>query len=273
MSFTPAVPIGGYAGWTLLQRTLVQQTSALAESPEVARDTAYFREKIGAVTTAEGLVADPRLLRVALGAFGLGDDMANRYFITRVLGDGTLDATDLANRLSDKRYLELSRSFGFGDYAVPSTQLSDFADGICAAYIEREFESALDNTAPELRLALNAQRELAALAAKTSSDDTKWYTVLGNEPLLQVFQTAFGLGNVFGSLDVDHQLSTLKAKAETYLGSADFGQFETGAASEALIRLYLLRNQTAEGGAFSAAGTALSLLRGGGSAANLLSLL
>ncbi len=81
MSFTPVVPVGGYAGWTFLARTREAQKQAFVASASQQRDEAYFRAKIGGISTAEELVADRRLLSVVLGAFGLEADIDNRYFI------------------------------------------------------------------------------------------------------------------------------------------------------------------------------------------------
>jgi len=77
----PLIPLGGYAGWRFLSASLDTQLSRFAESPVAARDMDYFRQEIGKITSAEDLVSDFRLLRVALGAFGLQDDLPNRAFI------------------------------------------------------------------------------------------------------------------------------------------------------------------------------------------------
>ena len=118
--FTPAVPLGGIGGWTLLKRTLEQQQAQFARSPSVQRDIDHFRENIGKVQSAEQLVSDRRLLTVALGAFGLQDDVNNRAFIRKVLESPEDDPRALANRLGDRRYTELARAFGFGEPGGPT---------------------------------------------------------------------------------------------------------------------------------------------------------
>lgn len=264
MSFAPVVPFGGFAGWSFLTRTMDSQKQAFTGSAAMQRDTEYFREKIGSVTTAEDLVADRRLLRVALGAFGLQDDIGNRYFIQKVLSDGTLDTSDLANRLSDKRYSELASAFAF-DLGVPSTKISTFAGGIVAAYEERQFEEAVGEVDDEMRLALNARRELAKLSGKSSSEDTKWFTILGSAPLRTMFQTAFGLPTSFASVDLDQQLGTMKDRADRYLGSSDVAQFSDPAKVDDLIKLFLLRSQAQQVASISSGAAALSLLQAAGS--------
>lgn len=262
MTFVPALPLSGYAGWKLLQRTMTVQSATLAASPEQKRDEAYFRAHIGQVATADQLVSDRRLLKVALGAFGLGADIDNRYFIRKVLGDGTLKTGALATRLADKKYQRLSAAFGFGDFSTPRTRLSTFADEILSAYRTRSFEEAVGQQDENMRLALNARRELGLLAAKSSSENTKWYTILGDGPLRAVFETALGLPKAFGQLDVDQQLGMIRQKARAQLGSDSVTQFTDGAATERLVRRFLTRAEVAGFAAStSPAQTALTLLR------------
>ena len=258
--FTPVVPIGGYGGWRFLNRTMEAQKSAFAESLAQKRDMEYFRQKIGSVRTAEQLVSDRRLLSVALGAFGLEDDLGSRAFIRKVLEDGTLKPVALANRLSDKRYLELSKTFGFGDFAVPRTQLSDFADKLLARYRDQRFEAAIGLQSDSMRLALNARRELPALARRSMSEDAKWLTGMGTPPLRKVFEGALGLPASFAAIDIDQQLGVLQDRASRFLGSAGFSAFADPSRVEEVIRLYLVRGETASAGASGGGSAALQIL-------------
>ena len=172
MSFSPVIPLSGYSGWIFLQRTLDSQKQTFVSSAQNQRDQEYFRQNIGKIETAEQLVSDRRLFKVALGAFGLDDDINNRYFMQKVLADGTSEDTALANKLADKSYARFSAAFGFGDGGTPATQTEGFADTILAAYNDRQFEIAVGEQDETMRLAMNAKRELVTLAAGTSSDDT-----------------------------------------------------------------------------------------------------
>lgn len=262
MSFRPAVPLDGLAGWAFLKRTEPRQRAAFAEAPALQRDEAYFRDRIGSVRSADDLIADRRLLRVALGAFALEGDINSRAFIRKVLTDGTLREGALANRLADKQYRAFSAAFGFGDFSVPRTQLSDFADGILAAWRTRKFEAAVGEQSNTLRLALNAEREVAQLAGRRISDEAKWFTMMGNAPLRQVFETALRLPKSFGALDLDRQLATFRARSEAAFGSSGFEQFARPEATAGLVRRFLLAAETPAGGAATAPGTAaLALLQ------------
>lgn len=262
MTFTPAIPLGGYAGWTFLKRTYDTQTKAFQASAELKRDEDYFRARIGSVKTAEQLVSDRRLMRVALGAYGLDNDINNRFFIRKVLEDGTLKDGALANRLADKQYRALSAGFGFGDFSVPRTQLSDFADKTLAAYKTRRFETAVGTQNNDMRLALNVERELPTLANKSSSEATKWFTVMGNAPLRQVFEKALGMPASIGALDLDRQLDIFQTRAEKVFGDDGIGQFADPAKMDALVRRFLLQSEMSTlGVAQSASAGALAMLQ------------
>ncbi|HMO07299.1 MAG TPA: DUF1217 domain-containing protein [Paracoccaceae bacterium] len=262
MSFRPAIPVDGLVGWAFLKRTEPRQRAAFAAAPAQQRDEDYFRARIGSVRTADDLMADRRLLRVALGAFGLEGDINSRAFIRKVLTDGTLREGALSNRLADKQYRAFSAAFGFGDFAIPRTQLSDFADGILSSWRTRRFEAAVGEQSNTLRLALNAEREVAQLAGRRVSDETMWFTMMGNAPLREVFETALRLPKSFGALDLDRQLATFRARAEAAFGSSRFDQFATPEGSADLVRRFLVVAETPVAGAATAPGSAaLALLQ------------
>ena len=158
MSFQPVLPMAGFAGWSFLKRTMVRQQATQQAAPAQLRDETYFRDRIGKVNTAEQLVADKRLLRISLTAFGLEGDLNSTAFIRKILEGGTLKEGSLANKLADKQYQKFSAAFGFGDFSVPRTRISTFPDEILARFRTRSFESAGGAQNNSFRLALNAER-------------------------------------------------------------------------------------------------------------------
>ena len=262
MSFQPVLPLAGYTGWGFLKRTMVRQQAVQQALPVQQRDEAYFRDRIGKADTAEKLVSDKRLLRIALTAFGLEGDVNNKAFVQKILEGGTLKEGSLANKLADKQYQKLSAAFGYGDFSVPRTKISTFPDEILAQFRTRSFESAVGVQNNTYRLAMNAERELPALAVKSTSETAKWFTVLGNAPLREVMQTALGLPKSFASIDIDQQVSVLKAKTEAAFGSSDVSQFKDPTKMEGLVRRFLLQSEL-QGQTFASSptATALALLR------------
>ena len=264
IGYTPLIPLGGIAGFQLLNETRDRQQAILDNTPQVSREVAYFEENIQKIDTAEELVADRTLLSVALGAFGLQDDIDNRFFIQRVLEDGTLKSDSLANRLSDNRYLELSRAFGFGDFPVPRNKTSFFAAEVTTAYKERSFEVAVGEVNTDFRLALELERDLPALAERDISENAKWLTIMGTTPLRTVFETAFGLPASFGAIDLDQQLETFKEMADRRFGSESVSQFADPEAREELVRNFLAQSQIQSfQQSYTPGQAALTLLSGG----------
>ena len=241
--FQPVVPLAGLAGWVFLQNTFEKQTQAFESAPQIVRDTDYFADEIGKISSAEELVSDRRLLRVALGAFGLQEDLNNRFLIKTVLEEGTGDREALANRLSDSRYAELSAAFGFGDETLPRVVNEGFGREITSQFKQRAFEVAVGTQNDTMRLALNADRELVDLAVSTESEDTRWFQILGTPPLRQVFETALGMPQGFAQLDIDRQLEIFKDRAQSKLGLDSLDSLSDETARDALVRTFVLRDQ------------------------------
>ena len=95
---------------------------------------------------------------------------------------------------------------------------------------------------------------------RTSSNNTLWYEVLGNPPLREVFEKAFGFGSDYGKLSVDRQLEEFTKASERYLGSADFKDIASDAGIDRLVTSYLARSQITTTFAQNRYSTALTLL-------------
>ncbi|WP_207623632.1 DUF1217 domain-containing protein [Rhodobacter calidifons] len=241
---------------------MARQQAVQQALPAQRRDEAYFRDRIGTADTAEKLVNDKRLLRIALTAFGLEGDVNSKAFIQKVLEGGTLKEGSLANRLANKQYQKLAAAFGYGDFSVPRTMISTFPEEILSLFRTRSFEKDVGTQNNTYRLALNAEREISDLATRSSSEKAKWYSLLANPPLREMIQTAFGLPKSFAAIDLDQQVATLRAKTEAAFGSPDLAQFNDPAKLDALIRRFVLRSEIQDrAGSVSPAATALALLR------------
>lgn len=247
MSYTPVISLSGYSGWVMLNKTMERQQTAFNSSSQTQNLEDYFREKIGTISSVEELVNDRRLLTVALGAFGLGEDINNKAFIKKVLEEGTLDEDSFANKLADKTYYNLSAAFGFGDYETPLSQGTDFADQILAQYQTREFEVAVGDVNESYRIALAAERDLPLLAEKSSSENTKWYSIIGSEALSSFMRTALSLPDEISGLDVDQQLEIYKSKAKSMYGTSDLSTLLEGDGLEKLTKNYIIRAELVDG--------------------------
>ncbi|SFD35103.1 DUF1217 domain-containing protein [Tropicimonas isoalkanivorans] len=261
MSFQPILPLSGYSGWAFLNRTLESQKENFAASRQVQSDVDYFRENISNVRSATDLVGDYRLLKVALGAFGLDDDIGNKFFVQKVLSEGTSSGESFSNKLADKRYFAFSQAFGLGDGEVTRTALPGFSDSCISAYQERQFEMAVGEQNENFRLALDTRRELAEIASGDLSENGMWYSVMGSPPLRTVFETAFNLPSSFSSLNIDDQLEVFRDKASREFGEDSIRQFSEPEQREKLIRTFLLRKDLNESlGAMTSNNIALMII-------------
>ena len=261
MTYAPIIPTGGNAGWAYLQRTRETQQAAFDGSTLVKRDTEYFEENIGKINSAEELVGDYRMLKVALGAFGLDEDIGNKFFIRKVLEEGTLDPEAFANKLGDKRYREMSKAFGF-EYNTPFSKLSDFGGKITAAYKNRQFEVAVGEQDQSLRMVMGFERDLGNVVKNASTEDSMWFSIMANKPVRNVFEGAFNLPTAVGTLDIDRQLDIFKEKAGAYFGTSNPADFLQPEKQEELTRRFLIQSDLNAGPSASTPGSvALTLLQ------------
>ncbi|CUH78329.1 DUF1217 domain-containing protein [Tropicibacter naphthalenivorans] len=139
--YTPIILGTGLTGYNYVARTRDEQQEVMQKSPQVNRDTTYFKEKMQTIQTSDELLDDRALLRVALGAFGLDEDVNNRAFLKKILDSDLTDRLSLANRLSDKRYLAFAKAFNF---AGETAQTPDTRTGSEVAQALADVESADD---------------------------------------------------------------------------------------------------------------------------------
>jgi len=262
MIFQPVIVGPGLVGWNFLQATYDSQFEAFNKDPVLQRDTEYFAEKIGNVFTAQELVADRRLLGIALGAFGLSDDLNSQAFIQKILEDGTSDPGALSNRLADDRYRQLSDAFGFGPGEIPRTLSDSRMADILERFQQQTFEVAVGEQDDSLRIALFAQRELERISRENTSEDAKWFSIMALPPLRTMFESALGLPSSFALIDIDKQLETFKDRANSIFGDKSVSQFTDPDKLEKATNRFLARAQIDSFNAtLSSGSTALTLLR------------
>lgn len=247
MSFQPIIPISGLGGWAFLSRTRAKQEASFNATPMLQREAAYFRDRIAEIRSADDLVKDRRLLRVALGAFGLQQDIDSRAFIRQVIEGGTEDRRALANRLADKRYLALAQAFAhLAKDAADTNPAPDLATRLIAQFKSREFEVAVGEQDQSMRMALALQRDLPALVQDYSTEKSRWYALLGNPPLRQVLETSLGLPKELGLLDIDDQVTRMRKALQNRFGTTDLADMAGATEIEKLARRFMVMDQLRE---------------------------
>lgn len=264
MSFQPVLPLTGYAGWRFLQRTLDTQQAHHSQSPNQTRLAEHFLATAPAVHSAAEFVEDRQLMEVALSAFGLQDDLGAKAFVRRILESNPSDETSLVNRLADKRYLQFANAFGFGS-GFANMRLPRAAENIVKKFESKSFEMAVGEQDNSLRIALSSQSELNTILSENSTENARWYAIMGNPPMRELFQTAFGFPSAMAQIDVEQQLVQFKERASSVFGTSDLSKIAVGANYEKLTRLYLARDELASSSAYQSGQVALALLQSSGS--------
>lgn len=243
MTYQPIVIGSGIAGWRFLQATLDRQVKSFTQSPAHSRQTEYFKETIADIKSAGDLVSDRRLLSVALEAFGLKDDLANTYFVRKILEDGTSAPDALANRLADSRYADFSKAFGFGPNEVVQTTKAGFAEKVLSRFTAQSFEAAVGSQNEAMRISLFARRELSDPSKTSQSDEAGWFRMMAAPPMRRFFETALGFPSAISQLDLDKQLEMFRSKARQTLGTDQFDALREPEMQDKLTNLFLARDQ------------------------------
>ena len=255
MTFTPAIPLGGIAGLRFLESTSDAQRSAHANSPEIKRDLAYFAENISNVKTAEDLVSDRRLLKVTLGAFGLGDEIDKRAFIREILQDGVETPGTLGSRLNNQSYIDMAKTLRFDRESGTRLAFTAVQEEITSKYLSQSFEIAVGEQDGSLRLALDFKRRIGDVA------DRGWYALLGDQPMRAVLETALGIPTQAAAVDIDKQVELFESRARSVLGTGDAADVALTANIDKLVSRYLIIDQSLSGPTASTRGaTAVTLL-------------
>ncbi len=256
MTFTPAIPLSGYLGWRVFESNAERQFETFKTSPEIVRNVDYFREHIAEATTAEKLVNDRKLLTVALGAFGLEDEIDKKAFIRKILEEGTDLSDSFANRLADSRWREFAKAFGYGNFTGANVNLASFREQTANNYLERAFEVSVGEVDTDMRLAMYFRREIAAIAESPYVEEAGWFTIMGQTPLRTVMESALGLPSTIGQADIDKQKELFESKAEQIFGGKSPAIFKDPLKVEDALRRFFLQTEIQNGPSESTPGMA-----------------
>lgn len=174
------------ANYRLLSSNIDRTLASTAKQPQVARETAYYRDNIGKVESIDDFVDDQRLFAYAMKAYGLEDMTYAKAFMRKVLESDIKDTASFVNKLSDKRYLEFAKAFHFlpsgeVDAGMTAAQDSDSEDAMIGLYSQQRIRKG--ETA-----AAEAQYYQSQIGSVTSVDQ-----LLADGRLFKYALAAYGL--------------------------------------------------------------------------------
>jgi hypothetical protein len=179
-----------------IENNLARYQSMVSNEPAVKTATAYYAANIGSVSSIGDLVNNYRLLSYALTSYGLGDQVNNKALVTQVLQGGVSSSKALANTLSNPNWAKFAAAFNFVGNGASSISTASAVSTTESAYVEQHLESDEGQQDPGVQLALYFQRVAPTISSA--------YSVLGDQNLLDAFQTIFGVTlNTNGSIDAN----------------------------------------------------------------------
>ncbi|TAU14295.1 DUF1217 domain-containing protein [Rhizobium ruizarguesonis] len=194
--------VSTYVSYLSVARNLGASLSNVASQATVARDSNYYKENIGKVTTADEFMSDYKLYSYAMKAYGLEDMTYAKAFMKKVLESDLSDSSSFANSLSDTRYAEFAAAFKFaGETKMAQSDVQ--RDNLLDAY-----EESFDTEADDIADATDYFEE--NISSITSVDD-----LLSSSKLKNYVLTAFGLSTEYTST------SFLKSVLTSDLDDAD----------------------------------------------------
>ncbi|MGR9199814.1 DUF1217 domain-containing protein [Rhizobium leguminosarum] len=194
--------VSTYVSYLSVARNLGASLSSVASQATVARDSSYYKENIGKVTTVDEFMGDYKLYSYAMKAYGLEDMTYAKAFMKKVLESDLSDSSSFANSLSDGRYAEFAAAFKFSG-ETETAQSDAQRDSLLDAY-EESFDTEADDIADQTDY---FEENISSI---TSVDD-----LLSSSKLKNYVLTAFGLNTEYTST------SFLKSVLTSDLDDAD----------------------------------------------------
>lgn len=198
--------ISTYSSYQLITKDLTKSLDRVESQPVVARETEYYLENIGKVTSIDDFVNDSRLFRYAMKAFGLEDMSYAKAFMVKALEGGLTDEDSFANKLTDKRYTEFVETFNFTDDGETVTQSTAAQQGTVDKYLRQTLEADAGDQNEGVRLALYFERKASSI--------TSAYEILADKALREVVYTALGLPSSFANADIDKQAALIEDRID-----------------------------------------------------------
>ena len=192
--------------YSTIAANLTRSLSTTAAKPQVARETDYYLAHIENIKSIDDFLADDRVFRYAMKAFGLEDMAYAKAFMRKVLTEGVDKRDSFVNTLADARYKDFAQTFNFARYDKTTTIFDRTRQGTVDRYVRQTLEEDAGAQNEGVRLALYFQRKAPSV--------TSAYGILADAALLKVVQTALGIPAETSAMDIDKQAQMISARLD-----------------------------------------------------------
>ncbi len=189
-------------GYRIVAQNLERSLTTTANSAPVKLESDYWLENAGKITSLEGFLADSRLFRFAMTAFGL-EDLANaKGYMRKILEEGISDPLSLGNRTNDPRIAEFARTFDFDTFGSDTMSRQSAGQAVVDRYVRQTLEVQAGELDGEgVRLALYFERKAPEVETV--------YELLADPALLKVVRSVLGLPKEFSGADLERQAEVI----------------------------------------------------------------
>ncbi len=174
-----------YLDYKIYANNMAQTLQRTAASPATARETQYYEQNIGSVSSVSDFVNNYQLFSYAMQAYGLSDMTTAKAFMTKVLESNLSDSTSFVNTLTDSRYKAFAEAFSFTSSGsainTATTQSQDQENDTIGLYTQHTSLSSADASTAEQYYQNN-------IGSVTSVSD-----LVSNSQLMNVVLTAYGI--------------------------------------------------------------------------------
>lgn len=180
--------VSTYLSYNLVTRDLKGSLDRVAADSTVTRQTEYFKNNIGKVTSVEEFLDDYQLYSYAMKAHGLEEMTYAKAFMKKVLESDLNDEKSFANQLSDDRYRNFAEAFQF---------TAEKADGQTDAQQDKmlaRYNDVLAGESDKLEAETNYYEQRINTVASAQS-------LVGNARLLNYALSAYGIDGTYYSKD------------------------------------------------------------------------
>jgi len=175
-----------YLSYRLIAQDIPKSIDRVEKQPAVDRETKYYLDNIGKVTSVDDFVNDYRLFNYAMKAYGLGDMTYAKAFMVKALKEGVSDPDSFANKLTDKRYAEFVKAFDFQKLGGTATTYNPAQQGVAQNYA---LQVELNSTQLDLdRARAETANYVGHIGDVKSIDD-----LMADKRLLNYAMASFGL--------------------------------------------------------------------------------
>ena len=125
--------VSTYLSYDLVRRDMKVSLQRVSQDPINARQTQYYQDNIGKVSSIDEFLDDYQLYSYAMKAFGLEEMTYAKAFMRQVLESDLNDDNSFANRVSDERYRDFAAAFNF-TASTPTVQTDAQLDELIGLY-------------------------------------------------------------------------------------------------------------------------------------------